>query len=435
MLLYSLIISVLNTLSVHTLLIRKKPVWFCILVFLLNTSLIYLLVFLVEVFLGGSVFEKYALTFTAFMNIIYICLIFQESFPKKVFTMFSVWIFSLITFYFSIPVSKAFSLLIGEQFLQDLSYFFRYLVQLIFIVVSYYVLNKKYKKILDIVSNRTIIFMSLYLFMAFILLIYRYELSLAVYTNLNFVYEMLLNLILIIWGYVIVFTGISSSSRIISLMYDYQMIENQVELQRQNYSTLNESLNQLYAHKHDERHHINAIESMVRQQSYKESLEYIEQYNRNEISTTILTVCKNFVADSIIKHYMGIAIRKNIDFKTDLIIPEDLAINSLDLCIVLGNSLENAIEACDRLTDSQDKYIELTSKIIGTHIVLQITNSFYGDIVKVDNKIKSSKGGISHGIGLTNIRETANKYNGNVEIKYSDNMFEITIIMCTVKEV
>jgi sensor histidine kinase regulating citrate/malate metabolism len=128
---------------------------------------------------------------------------------------------------------------------------------------------------------------------------------------------------------------------------------------------------------------------------------------------------------------MGIAIRKNIDFKTDLIIPENIGINSLDLCIVLGNSLENAIEACEQLTDSQDKYIELIAKIIGTHIVLQITNSFYGDIVKTDNKIRSSKGGISHGIGLTNIRETANKYNGNVEIKYSENIFEITIIMCT----
>lgn len=431
MFLYSLIISVLNTLSVHTLLLRKKPVWFCILVFLLNTFLIYLLVFLVKEFLGGSVFEKYALTFTAFMNIIYICLVFQESFPKKLFTMFSVWIFSLITFYFSIPVSKTLSLLIGEQFLQDLSYFFRFLVQILFIVISYFVLNKKYKKILDIVSNRTIIFMSLYLFMAFILLIYRYEISFVAYTNFNFVYEMLLNLILIIWGYVIVFTGISSSSRTISLMYDYQMIENQVELQRQNYSTLNESLNQLYAHKHDERHHINAIESMVRQQNYKEALDYIEQYNSNDMSTTIPTLCNNFVADSIIKHYMGIAICKKIDFKTDLIIPENIGINSLDLCIVLGNSLENAIEACDRLTDSQDKYIELTSKIVGTHIIFQITNHYYGDIVTTNNIIKSSKGEPSHGIGLTNIRETANKYNGNVEIKYSDNIFEITIIMCT----
>jgi len=209
------------------------------------------------------------------------------------------------------------------------------------------------------------------------------------------------------------------------------MIENQVELQRQNYSTLNESLKQLYTHKHDERHHINAIESMVRQHNYKEALDYIEQYNINDMSTTIPTLCNNFVADTIIKYYMGIAIRKNIDFKTDLIIPENIGINSLDLCIVLGNSLENAIEACDRLTDSQDKYIKLISKTIGNHIVLQITNSFYGNIVNVDNRIQSSKDGISHGIGLTNIRETANKYNGNVEFKYSENIFEITIIMCT----
>lgn len=400
-------------------------------VFILNTVLIYFLVFVIEDSLGGTVLEKYALAFTAFLNIVYICMIFQESIPKKIFTMFSVWIFSLITFYLSIPVAKALSPLIGEQYLQDISYFFRFLVQILFIVISKFRLNRKYKRILDMVSNRTIMFMSLYLIMAFILLIYRYELSFTAYTNFDFVYEMLLNLILIIWGYVIVFTGVSSSSRILSLMYDYKMIENQVELQRQNYSTLNESLNQLYAHKHDERHHINAIESMVRHQNYKEALEYIKQYNSNDISTTIPALCKNFVADSIVKHYMGIAFRKKIDFKTDLIIPENIGINPLDLCIVLGNSLENAIEACDRLKDSQDKYIELTSKIVGTHIIFQITNNYNGDIVTTNNIIKSSKGEPSHGIGLTNIRETAIKYSGNLEIKYSDNRFEITIIMCT----
>ena len=431
MFLYSLIISVLNTLSVHTLLTRKKPIWSCILFFLLNTFMVNLIVYLIMNNLSNSVFEKYALTFSAFLYIIYICLVFQESFPKKLFTMFSVWIFSLIIFYFSIPVSKVLSPLTGEQFLHDLSYAFRFLVQILFIVISYLWLNKKYKKILDLVSNKTITFMSMYLIIAFFLLIYRYDISFSVYTNINFVYEMLLNILLIIWGYVIVFTGISSSSRIISLMYDYKMIENQVELQRQNYSTLNESLKQLYTHKHDERHHINAIESMVRQHYYKEALDYIEQYNINDMSTTIPTLCNNFVADTIIKYYMGIAIRKNIDFKTDLIIPENIGINSLDLCIVLGNSLENAIDACDRLTDSQDKYIKLISKTIGNHIVLQITNSFYGNIVNVDNRIQSSKDGISHGIGLTNIRETANKYNGNVEFKYSENIFEITIIMCT----
>jgi two-component system, LytTR family, sensor histidine kinase AgrC len=431
MFLYSLFISILNVLSVHTLLIKKKPVWYCILAFLLNTLLIYLLVFIIKKNFGDSGFEKYALTFTAFMNILYICLVFQESFPKKLFTMFSIWIFSLIIFYFSIPVSKSLSPLIGEQYLQDLSYFFRFLVQILFIVISYLRLHIKYKRILDSVSNKTITFMSMYLIMAFILLIYRYEISFTAYTNYDFVYEMFLNLILIIWGYVIVFTGVSSSSRIISLLYDYKTIENQVELQRQNYSTLNESLTQLYSLKHDERHHINAIESMVKQQNYKEVLEYIEQYNRNDMSTTIPALCNNFVADSIIKHYMGIANRKKIDFKTDLIIPENIGINSLDLCIVLGNSLENAIEACDRLTDSQDKYIKLISKIVGTHIIFQITNNFCGDIMTADNILKSSKGGLSHGIGLTNIRETANKYNGNLEIKYSNQTFEITIIMCT----
>jgi hypothetical protein len=136
MILYSLIISILNTLGVHTLLTRKKPFWYCISVFILNTLLIYFLVFIIKENLGGTALEKYALTFTAFMHIVYIYLVFEESIPKKLFTMFSIWIFSLITFYFTIPVSKALTPLIGGQYLHDISYFIRFLIQILFIVIS-----------------------------------------------------------------------------------------------------------------------------------------------------------------------------------------------------------------------------------------------------------------------------------------------------------
>jgi sensor histidine kinase regulating citrate/malate metabolism len=147
------------------------------------------------------------------------------------------------------------------------------------------------------------------------------------------------------------------------------------------------------------------------------------------LTKTIPVLCSNYAADSIIKYYMSLAISKNIDFETDLTIPETIGINSLDLCVILGNALENAVEACEKLNAARDKNIIVTSKIVKNHIVLVITNSYNGEIDTSGDVIKSAKSGPGHGIGLSSIRQTVNKYNGNLDIKYTPDTFEVAIIM------
>ncbi len=140
-------------------------------------------------------------------------------------------------------------------------------------------------------------------------------------------------------------------------------------------------------------------------------------------------MCQNFIADSILKYYFSIAINKGIDFKANLNIPEDIGINPLDLCVVLGNCLENAIEACDKLGGDNKKYISSTSKIINSHLALKIINSFNGNIIKNGETVQSTKNEAFHGIGITSIKETVNKYKGNLDIKYNDHEFQVDIVM------
>ena len=420
----------LNTISSHTFLTRKRSYVYCVVAFLINSVIVYATAYLASKYISIPMLKNYVLALIAFLYIGYIYFVFKESFSKKIFSMFSVWIFAFITQYVAITIIKAIPSIASGN-LQLTFYLIRYAQHILFIAASFLWFSKPYKRIIGNVSDRTISFMSLYLILTFLLLFNNYDSSFTNLRNFDYIFDMLLFLGFIILSYVVVFAGISSSSKTISLKYKYKMIENQVELQRQNYKTLNESLEHLYALKHDVRHHISAIETMVGQQKYKEALEYIEQFNQNQRSTTLPTLCNNFAADSIVKYYMSLALSKNIDFKVNLIIPEDISINPLDLCIVLGNCLENAIEACDKLSSESIKSIDLTSKIVGTHIIIKITNNFSGEIIKLDNIIKSTKDGNSHGIGLSNVNETVKKYNGNLDIYYLEDIFDITIIMCT----
>ncbi|MGE5473292.1 MAG: sensor histidine kinase [Ignavibacteriales bacterium] len=430
-LLYPTLVCLLNTLIVHSLLTRKKTLLFCFVAFVVNTFLIICAVSLAQKYITQPIILKYITYSIAFTYIIYFHIVFKESLSKKTFTMFSIWMFSTIILFLTTSIISMFSSIFDEKYIQDTVYIVRICIQILFLPAVYYRLSKPYKKVLGIVPDKTINFMSLYPVIAFLLLINTYTTPFGGFTNFNSKNEMFLLLIFISLGYFLVFAGISSSSKMISLKYDYKIIENQVDLQRQNYKKLNESIEQINTLKHDVRHHLSAIKSMLQEKKYEQALKYVEQFNQNELSKNVSTVCNNFAADSIIKYFMSLAISKNIDFKCDVVIPEDIGINPLDLCVVLGNCLENAIEACDKLDIGTEKQIELISKIVGTHIVFMIRNDFNGNIFKEENVIKTSKTDPTHGIGLSSISETVNKYNGNLDIKYTDDKFEITIIMCT----
>lgn len=431
LIIYSALISLLNIITNHILLTRKKSVIFCVFTYIINTILAIILTKLAQKAIHDPAVLKLVTFFIAFMYIIYIHIIFKESFSKKIFNMFSIWMFSSGLLLCLTSLANVFLRTADKVSTQHIVGISRIFIHALFLLILYFKLSKTYKKVLSTIPDKTINFMSLYPVIALVLLISDFSPALGSFNNFHSRYGTLLFFVFVSLGYILVFAGISASSKIISFQYNYKIIENQVELQRQNYNTLIESMNQLYALKHDVRHHISAMEIMVQQKQYSEALSYIKEFNEKELSKTLPLMCNNFAADSIIKFYMSLAISKNIKFKTNIMIPEDIGINSLDLCIVLGNSLENAIDACDKLSSETKKHIEFTSKIHGSHIIFMITNSFNGKIVKVDNIIKSSKEPPSQSIGLSSIRETVHKYNGNVNIKYSKDTFEITIIMST----
>lgn len=425
------LVSAIHIVATHALLTRKKTIKYCMIAFVLNTLFFLITVIFVQKGITNILISKYIMYFLAFTYIAYIYIVFEESLSKKIFAMFSIWMFSTVILFFVISIVDRYIGKTDENTIRNVVYIIRICVEGLLLPLVYFVLSKSYKKVMAIIPNKIINLMSLYPVTAFLVLIKNNEVSFGRYMNFNTEYDVVLVSVLISLGYILIFAGIYSSAKVISLQYNYKIIENQVELQRQNYKKLSDSMDQLYTLKHDIRHHFSAIKTMLMEKNDKQALEYIEQFNQSELSKTIPTICENFVADSIIKYYMSLAMSKNIEFNTNINIPENTGINSLDLCVVLGNSLDNSIDACEKLDTSQKRTIEFTSKIAGTHMIFHITNSFDGKIKKINNIIQSSKQGPYHGLGLSSIQETVNKYNGDVSYKYTEDQFEITIIMCT----
>lgn len=119
----------------------------------------------------------------------------------------------------------------------------------------------------------------------------------------------------------------------------------------------------------------------------------------------------------------------------ELVFPEVLAILDYDIGVILGNALDNAVEACGRLREEEpeaDCFIRLCSFLEGEMFLLEIRNRFDGKVITREGREfpETRKGdGESHGIGLANIKRTCEKYHGAVEWTAREGVFTLSVML------
>lgn len=126
--------------------------------------------------------------------------------------------------------------------------------------------------------------------------------------------------------------------------------------------------------------------------------------------------------NSVISHYATLCERENIAFKSTLTVFQDneLVLDS-DLCVIFGNLLENAVEACRRVADGK-KYIEINSTLQYKLLTVTMDNSFDGKVTVDGGKFRSRKRA-DFGIGLSSIQSVARKHHGDADFKTNGKIF------------
>ena len=423
------LIAFINLGYIHLLITPKRSIKYILFIFIINYSVVILVgYFLLKYFQKDIVYYKYLLYILSSSLIIYISLAYEEGLSKKLFTFVTMWLFSNVI---SIICSNVINLFSIEKFNLYIFPFslLRIFIELIFFPIIYLYLRGPYKKMLKLVSNKVINIMSFYSIIIFLFLITHYKFnSLKPINFYEFLNDLLL-IVIIILSYVIIFIAMWSVNRNVELEYKFKAIDTQIELQKKNYKNLNESIEKYNVFEHDIRHHNLVIKSMINSKNYIVASEYLDKFTESGMQANISILCKNFTMDSILKYYMSIALNNNIDFKVNLNIPEDINIDNLDLTVVIGNCVENAIEACKKLSNDSKKYINIKAEIRELQLVVKIENSFNGQVLKEGNFIKTSKAVEGHGIGLSNVRKITEKYNGYFNVEYNENKFEVHIII------
>lgn len=224
--------------------------------------------------------------------------------------------------------------------------------------------------------------------------------------------------------------------KVYSMLLERQEIQNTNEKYRYQLEMCNKEMeerqiimNDVRRTKHDIKNQLLYLNELVKKdpqkaESYLEKLMNSNLNKENGISNS-----GNLIIDSLINHKFMIAAEKGIETKFQIKIPPELPYEAADLCIVVGNLLDNAIEAVQRVGIS--KWIDVSIQYRQQKLLITIKNVYCGKILqdRDGNYISQKNDSLNHGWGLKSVYKCVEKYNGTIEIHYEENVFRVDIMM------
>ena len=169
--------------------------------------------------------------------------------------------------------------------------------------------------------------------------------------------------------------------------------------------------------RHDIRNHIAVVKNLLRSGKLEEAVSYMEDMDDMAEKMSFPCSTNNPVVDILVGNKLGIAKGMGIDVDCSLLLPYPCSLRDIDICIVLSNALDNAIQAVKKLDDSIEKYIRVSGRIQGDFLMVEIENSFHG------------KGAFKKGTGLSNVKKVAEKYGGAMSIETQENVFILHVLL------
>lgn len=203
----------------------------------------------------------------------------------------------------------------------------------------------------------------------------------------------------------------------------------EASLLQNHFENIQASMKTLRQWKHDYHHHTQAMQMLLENEQYSELNKYLAQLNANFINLTSMVSTGHPTLDAILSSKILIAKSQGITVEETIFLPEKLFIPQTDLCVILGNLLDNALEACNKPNLQQPPYLNITIKIHKGMLYFKVINSSNGIYVFDKNNLLSTKKRPEHGYGFKNIKEIVENYGGFFNYEPQNSSFAATIMI------
>lgn len=213
----------------------------------------------------------------------------------------------------------------------------------------------------------------------------------------------------------------------IRVLADHHQLERTAQLAEMRelyYQGLRREQAQVRTLRHDLRNHLTALQGLLAQGQTVQAAGYLEQISGSPWAQGSRQFCENETANVVLSSKAEAARRLGLQVDFQAVLPQDLPIADPDLCALLGNSIDNAMEAAQK---AADKEIRLRCRTDKGLFMLRVENALAGDEQPDLSTTKKDKA--AHGFGLAGMREIAARYGGSLEAGPREGRFELVVCL------
>lgn len=311
--------------------------------------------------------------------------------------------------------------------IKQIGYFATYIMLLFLIKSMKYFLKGKVINSVTWSTNLKILLLPIgSIFLAYRIFYTQYELGIR-----GFYWKTMLSIIILLSINIMMFNIFVKLSENLALKRKAAIYEKEFDLLEQHMHEREKLLQDFRVKRHDLKHQMLNLLELLNKGDYEKMETRIEQLAElKSLDGLFLVQTDNSFVDTFVNSKYAVACAHGIHFTANLQIPSELPFKGEDLCVILGNALDNAIEACLR-GSVKNRNIDLQMMYDGENLIIMIENSFDGKLEK------SMKGGWltrkenaqQHGIGIYSIQNTIKKYNGYYHVDVKEKKYCLEMIL------
>ena len=195
------------------------------------------------------------------------------------------------------------------------------------------------------------------------------------------------------------------------------------------YKNLEQEQLQVRRLRHDMANHMTAIDGLIKEGKFDRAKEYIASLKNSPGMLSMRRWYEDDVINSLLAGKSAVIESNNITYDFKVSLPDSLPIEGLDICSLIGNALDNAIEASLKLS-KEERQISLSLIVQrGMFILNSVNNTLAIQSTKNGRFLTSKADKAMHGFGLDNMRFVVDKYGGTMEIQTENNKFDLLVTL------
>lgn len=207
-----------------------------------------------------------------------------------------------------------------------------------------------------------------------------------------------------------------NKNHILELSYD--AVKKQLDV-------LTESNEQTRILRHNIRHYAALMEQYAKLGEYDKIISMSQEITGQNQAIAVKTYCSNQSVNLLLSNYVAQFSAMDVEFSPQLIVPKELFVQDLDLCVLLGNILDNALKSISKC--KKERFLYLILHCDENKLFMEVKNSCETPVAFKNDLPLSSKSG--HGYGSKSIRYIAEKYHGLYSFQLTENIFTTQVIL------